>query len=558
MTNIKNRKNIAFSVVELLVVIVVIGILASVVIFALRNVNKDAITSVETNDLNGSSKMLKLYATQYGSFPTALDVKGCPTAPVVDSDYCVKTSKGNTSVYWGDGQHYTLNINNTSTSIATRVNESELVTPVVTTNTFANTWGKAGDDKGEGIAKTSDGGVVVTGYTNSAGAGGYDMFIAKYDASGNLTWNKTWGGNCDDYGFSVVQASDGGYLATGETCTYGVEGDVFIVKYDSAGNFLWNKIWGGADEEWANSIINTSDGGFVVDGATYSFGSSGSADIFILKYDASGNLIWNKTWGGSEWESPVSANSIIQTSDNGYALTAITYSYGAGESDLVLLKFDSSGNLTWNKTWGSGTYDGGFSVLQTADSGYLVTGYSDYNLSYDNMLLVKFTSTGTVSWSKTWGGNDYYSEAYSITKVSDGGYVVMGEIENPNDGWYGDIAMTKFSSTGIMQWVKYWGKDGINEGSTYSVAAMSDGGFAAVGYTDSYGGGSHDSAILRFSNSGDIANCPTTTCKFGGLPIRDVSITAGTPSVVLGNPLASVSSPSATTGNPSGMNIKMF
>jgi hypothetical protein len=130
----------------------------------------------------------------------------------------------------------------------------------------------------------------VTGQTNSYGAGNYDMVLVKYDASGNLSWNKTWGGTGTDQGNSLVQTSDGGYAVTGYTQSYGAGNyDMFIVKYDASGNLSWNKTWGGTSTEYSQSLVQTSDGGYAVAGYTLSYGAGGY-DMLLVKYDASGNI----------------------------------------------------------------------------------------------------------------------------------------------------------------------------------------------------------------------------------------------------------------------------
>jgi len=207
---------------------------------------------------------------------------------------------------------------------------------------FQKTIGGTGNDYGYSIQQTSDGGYVITGETYSFGAGSYDVFVIKLDSSGNLSWAKTIGGTDDDYGYSIQQTSDGGYVITGATYSFGAGGyDVFVIKLNSSGNLSWAKTIGGTGNDSGYSIQQTSDGGYVITGETYSFGA-GSYDVFVIKLDSSGNLSWAKTIGGTDDDY---GYSIQQTSDGGYVITGIASSFGAGGYDVFVIKLDSSGNI---------------------------------------------------------------------------------------------------------------------------------------------------------------------------------------------------------------------
>ncbi|MDH5686018.1 MAG: hypothetical protein OEY73_05765, partial [Hadesarchaea archaeon] len=156
------------------------------------------------------------------------------------------------------------------------------------------------------IVQTSDGGYALAGSTESYGAGGFDFWLVKTDSSGNEEWSKTFGGENDDWAYSVVQTSDGGYVLAGSTMSYGAGGeDFWLVKTDSSGNEEWSKTFGGVNRDWARSVIQTSDGGYALAGG------------WLLKTDSSGNEEWSKTFGGANGGT---AWSIVQTSDGGYAL----------------------------------------------------------------------------------------------------------------------------------------------------------------------------------------------------------------------------------------------
>jgi uncharacterized delta-60 repeat protein len=189
------------------------------------------------------------------------------------------------------------------------------------------------------VQQTSDGGYVLAGYTSSFGSGGYDFWLVKTDPLGNHEWNRTFGGLGNDYAYSVQQTSDGGYVLAGYTRSFGSgSSDFWLVKTDPLGNHEWNRTFGGSGSDYAYSVQQTSDGGYVITGSTYSFGA-GSYDIWIVKVDSLGNHEWNKTFGGSSSDY---AYSVQQTSDGGYIVGGYTYSFGSGGFDSWLIKVNAT------------------------------------------------------------------------------------------------------------------------------------------------------------------------------------------------------------------------
>jgi len=234
-------------------------------------------------------------------------------------------------------------------------------------------YGGSNSDEAYSIQQTSDGGYIVAGYTDSFGAVGHDVYILKLNADGNLVWQKTFDRNAHDYAFSIQQTSDGGYIVAGKTSSFGTgSSDVYILKLDADGNLVWQKTFGGSGVDGAYSIQQTSDGGYIVAGWKYSFEAGN--DVYILKLDSNGNLKWQKTYGGSynDW-----AYSIQQTSDGGYIVAGGTESFGAGEEDVYILKLDSNGTLVWQKTFGESGNDLARSIQQTSDGGYIVAGLTN-------------------------------------------------------------------------------------------------------------------------------------------------------------------------------------
>jgi hypothetical protein len=367
-------------------------------------------------------------------------------------------------------------------------------------STFAKTIGGSGLDGAWSIIQSSDGGYVVAGSTRSFGAGGWDIYVVKIDGSGNVQWTKTIGGSDDDFAYSIIRSSDGGYVVAGETSSFGAgSSDFWVVKLDSSGNVVWTKTIGGSSYEWANSIIQSSDGGYVIAGYTESFGEGG--DMYVLKLDSVGNVQWTKTIGGGNDDVAI---SIIQSSDGGYVVAGYTesfkYSQGAGGYDMYVVKLDSSGNVLWTKTIGGSSDDYASSIIQSSDGGYVIAGSTrSFGAGSDDIYLVKLDSSGNVVWTKTIGGS-YGDEAMSIIRSSDGGYVVAGYTGSFGSG--GDIFVVKLDSSGNVVWAKTIGSGRWDSAS--SIIQSSDGGYVVAGYTQSFGAGNPDFYVLKMDVNGNV------------------------------------------------------
>ena len=300
---------------------------------------------------------------------------------------------------------------------------------------WIRTYGGTAWEVARSVIQVSDGGYILAGQTESFGAGGRDFWLVKTDADGNMEWNKTYGGTGSDLAFSVVD-SDGSYALAGRTNSFGAgTADFWLVKVDSAGNHEWNKTYGGAGLEAARCIAKTGDGGYVLAGFTQSFGAGGQ-DFWLVKVDSSGNHEWNKTYGGADDDA---ARAVVETSDGGYILAGETNSFGAGDTDFWLVKVDSSGNHEWNKTYGGGGNDPSHSmveanVLETDDGGYVLVGFTQsFGTGGKEGWLVKTDPSGNMEWNKTFGGpnNDVLN---SIARTADKGYVLAGFTQSSGAG----------------------------------------------------------------------------------------------------------------------------
>jgi len=339
-------------------------------------------------------------------------------------------------------------------------------------------------DEGRYLIQTSDSGYAIAGATESFGAGEWDVYVVKLDAKGkNLQWTKTIGGPEMDGGYSLIQTSDSAYVIAGVTKSFGAgDYDVYIVKLDANGNLQWTKTIGGPKDDRGFSLIQTSDGAYVIAGFTESFGAGGK-DVYVVKLDAKGNLQWTKTIGGPKDD--VGA-SLIQTSDGAYVIAGITESFGAGSEDVYVVKLDANGNLQWTKTIGGKKEDVGASLIQTSDGGYAITGStSSFGAGEKDVYVVKLDAKGNLQWTKTIG-ETYDDVGRSLIQTSDGGYTIAGETRSFGAGGW-DVYVVKLDANGNLQWTKtIGGKEREKDEKGYSLIQTSDGGYVITGYNKSF------------------------------------------------------------------------
>ena len=290
---------------------------------------------------------------------------------------------------------------------------------------WAKVIGTNFNDQGYKIIQTNDGGYMVGGFTG----GGCCVYLFKLDNAGILQWSTSVQGG---YGFSMTETSDGGFALGGYTGSFGAGNfDMYLVKFNSSGNLQWTKTIGGIANDFANSIIQTKDNGYALCGYSYSFGS-GSADVYVSVLDSIGNLQWTKTVGGTNDDE---GNSIIQLNDSGFVVTGFTSSYGAGNDDIYNMKFDKSGNLLWTNIVGGSFGDKGNSIAPTSDNGFVVGGYSySFGMGGEEIYVLKFDSNGSICGNSNIGGSvnsgGTVSNGGSIfsltTSVDSGGSVSSG------------------------------------------------------------------------------------------------------------------------------------
>jgi len=401
-----------------------------------------------------------------------------------------------------------------------------LVGSVVASPTlWSRSCGGTEDEIAYSVVATSDGGYVMTGYTVSFGAGGTDVWLVKTDGEGNMVWNITYGGSNSEAGLSLQQTEDGGYIVAGHTGwleelpydksdpfyiipanrPHEFHFDAYLVKTDGDGNLLWNRTYSSEGDDYGHSVKQTSDGGYVITGYTRAFGISGGGDsddydVWLFKTDENGDVEWSRTYGGAQNDR---GESVQQTSDGGYIIA------GEKSGDFWLIKTDSNGYVMWNKTYGGKGGDHGVSLIQTPDGDYVITGYTNSFGAGDNDgWLVKTDPNGDMKWNYTYGGSE--SDIFWAVQLTvDGGYIMAGNTRSFGIGTFGIYSgwLVKTDGDGNLLWNQTYGGE-VADGAR-AVMETSDGGIVFAGSTSSIGAGNNDFWLAKADEHGYIPEFPS-------------------------------------------------
>jgi hypothetical protein len=365
--------------------------------------------------------------------------------------------------------------------------------------TFERTYGGSYRDEGLCVWLTSDGGYLISGSTESFGVGMTDVYLIKIDSLGDTAWTKAYGGADFECGQSVQQTLDSGCIIAGYTESFGAGLlDVYLVKTDASGDTQWTRTYGGPSYDCAYSVQQTQDSGYIVAGYTESFGA-GLLDVYLVKTDASGDTQWTRTYGGSSYDC---AYSVQQMQDGGYIIAGYTESFGEGGQDIYFVRTDASGDTLWARTYGGPNYDCGYSVRETPAGGYVGGGYTEsFGAGLRDVYLVWTDSSGNTIWLDTYGGTDYDC-AYSVLPTMDGGYLVAGYTESWGAG-LSDVYSIKIDSLGGAVWTREYGGRLYDYGRC--LEQTPDSGFAIAGITSSFGAGEEDVYLVKLDQNGRIA-----------------------------------------------------
>ena len=300
---------------------------------------------------------------------------------------------------------------------------------------------------------TSDGGCIAIGWTNSFGVAVTNMWVLKVDSMGDIEWQRTFGGNDWDEGLDIQETTDGGYIAVGQTQSFGAgKHDFWVLKLNSSGHIEWQHTYGGPEWDTAKSVHQTSDDGYIVAGNTRSFGA-GLDDIWILKLDSTGQIEWQHTHGGIKSES---LNCVRQTGDGGYIIAASSYSFGPGPLGIWIQKLTPIGQIEWQFSYGGIESDSVRAIQQTTDGGYVVLCRStSFGAGLSDYFVLKLDESGNIEWQRTYGGA-LWDPPRSVYQTRDGGYILAGETNSFGAG-EADCFILKLNSTGWVEWEHVYG-----------------------------------------------------------------------------------------------------
>jgi TolB-like protein len=365
--------------------------------------------------------------------------------------------------------------------------------------TFERTYGGPGGDAAYSVQQTPDGGYIIAGSTGSYGAGGSDVYLIKTDSNGDTLWTKTVGGEGTDAGWSVWQTTDRGYVVAGRTDSRGAGGlDVLLVETDANGETLWTRTYGDTANDYGYAVLQTLDGGYAVVGVTCSFGA-GKYDVYFIRTGPQGDTLWTRTWGGTSFDE---GWSVLQTADSGFVVCG--YTQGDNARDFYLVRTDSRGETLWTRTYGGADYDEGYCVEQTTDGGFMVVGTTcpfGSRVRADAMV-VKTDSGGNALWTKTYGGTTGEECFHSVRQTADGGYIFAGYTASYGAGG-DDVYLVRTDSCGDTLWTRTFG--GCYTDLGFGVSQTSDGGFVVVGVMECLHVSSDDVYLIKTDSLGNVA-----------------------------------------------------
>lgn len=341
---------------------------------------------------------------------------------------------------------------------------------------WSKTYGGSGHEEAWFVEQTSDGGFIFTGCTDSYGSGSSDMWLVKTDENGNENWNKTWGAAAYDQGYSVQQTTDGGYIVCGEY-NYQPGVEIFLWKTDNNGNLIWDNNYAPSGKYGKGfSVDQTNDNGYIVTGYCI---ISGFYRLVLLKVSSDGLSQWYNFFGAAQENQE--GYDVKQTSDGGYIITGYTESYG-GQSgkNLWLIKTDNTGDEQWNRTftYGESGTEIGYSVEQTYDGGYIVTGWCE-GAPYGQVWVIKTDQYGYVEWNNFFGQVDKHQIGHKVHQTLDSGFIVSGY----NWGGSEEAFAIRLDNSGYELWNMSFGDPAGGSEKGLGCGLTADGGCIICGYT---------------------------------------------------------------------------
>ena len=322
-------------------------------------------------------------------------------------------------------------------------------------------------------------------------------FLSSSSIPNVILWNTTWGGSGDDSAYDIGVDSLNNIYVAGRTTSFGAGGeDMVLVKYNSLGEQQWNTTWGGINDERAFMALDSSDNIILV-GYTNSFGA-GNQDIVLVKYNNLGEEQWNTTWGGINDE--FSSSIVLDSSDN-IILAGHTNNTVDGNSDIVLVKYNNLGEHQWNTTWGGSSGEGAYSIALDSSENIYITGFTkSFGAGSLDMVLIKYNNLGERQWNTTWGGSGLeYGSGISFDSSNS---IYLVGVTNSFGAGSIDITLVKYNTLGELQWNTTWGGSS-GDGTWDGIVLDSSGNIFLAGYTGSFGAEGRDIILVKYNNLGE-------------------------------------------------------
>lgn len=371
--------------------------------------------------------------------------------------------------------------------------------PPVNQPTWEHTYGGSGRDAATSAAMAEDGGTVIAGDRTPEGRNDADAWVIHLDKDGNTVWERTWGSAGDEHVEDIQPTQDGGYIVTGDTeGSISGSGTVWVAKLDGKGSTVWEQDYEKSRRGTPSAIIATADGGYVVAGRVQSKNPD-YFDGWVAKLDGEGKVVWERFYGGQDDENIA---AISETPDGGYIFAGATQSKGAGKSDAWVVKINSSGEVRWEHTYGSPNDDAATDLIALGDQGYAIAGWTDGDLERHKRdgWIIRLDAKGNKLWEHAYGGrqNDV---TRAIRPANSGGFIVVGttvaQEEGSTDAW-----VFRVDKDGHELWHRSIGGN-ENDGAS-AVVPQLDGAFIVVGETRSKGAGESDAWVLRLNALGEM------------------------------------------------------
>lgn len=363
--------------------------------------------------------------------------------------------------------------------------------------TWQRMYGETHIDAAEAVVQLSDGDYVFLGMI-SAPDNTSQMLLCKTDRVGNSVWQSYIGTNNITYGMSLAIIPNEGFILAGSTSVDSTQQDIYLVKTDLEGQIVWERTFGGLLNDVATSVQPTADGGFILTG--YSETVDEQEELFLLKVNANGQTQWQNYFGGVQNER---GEQVIVTADGGYAIVGFTESFGTGKKDILLIKTDFIGNEMWLKTYGNTNNNVGYGIVQNSEGGFVITGTNEFSSYYpEDLYLMGVDATGNELWSNSYGG-DARNKGFSIAPMEAGGYIVAGS-SSPFFGTRPDkFYAVRFSEQGNKVWERTFSND--FPAIARSIQPTLDGGFIIAGLAQKSDDiASQDAQLIKMDELGRI------------------------------------------------------